>query len=299
MTETIQVAAGDGWQLDMLYRPAEGESRGAVLAGHAMMVDRRSLDRPVGGGLLSLLVQQGWDVFAPDLRGRGNSGPAVSQGGAWSYDDLVRHDLPACLEAVRERVPNLPVVVLGHSLCGHVSVAAAGSGAYAVPPDAHVLLSANMWAPSLEPSRLRRGLKHFACLGLAVLRLVFRRMPARLLRIGPVDEAFDYVGDLVRFWREERWGSADGSVDYLAGLARVEGPILALVGRADRLLAHPEAARLWTEQMAVAEVDFRVLGRGDLGLTFDPDHMTLVTDPRAQPVWLEISGWLAERLAAR
>jgi predicted alpha/beta hydrolase len=264
-----------------------------------MMVDRRSLDRPEGEGLLSHLVQHGWNVFAPDLRGRGASGPTVAEGGRWSYDDLVRHDLPACLATVRARVPGLPVVFLGHSLGGHVSVAAAGCGAYVEPPDAHVLLSVNMWAPSLEPSRTRRLKKHLACLWLATVRLLFRRMPARLFRVGPVDEASDYLADLVRFWREDRWGSSDGGTDYLSSLARVKGPVLALVGRADRLLAHPEPARLWTEKIGAGQADFRVVGRGDYGLSFDPDHMTLATDQRSRPVWLEITSWLAECIATR
>lgn len=297
--ESIQVVTADGWTLDMLHLPARGQALGAVLAGHAMMVDRRSLDRPHGEGLLSHLAAAGWHVFAPDLRGRGASGPAVSEGGCWSYDDLVRFDLPACLAAVRERAAGLPVVVLGHSLSGHVSIAAAGSGAYETPPDAHVLLSANMWAPSMEPSPVRRFGKHFACWWLATMRALFGRFPSQLLRVGPVDEASDYIGDLVRFWREDRWASADGSSDYLRSMSRVEGPVLALIGRADRLLAHPESARLWTERLGPDLVEFRVLGRGDLGLEFDPDHMALAADPRSRPVWQAITSWLAECVAAR
>jgi predicted alpha/beta hydrolase len=297
--EHLWVETADGWRLGLLHLPAAGSVRGAILAGHAMMVDRRSLDRPEGGGMLSYLASQGWEVYAPDLRGRGSSGPTAPEGGRWSYDDLVRYDLPACLAVVRARSKGLPVAVLGHSLSGHVSVAAAGAGYYAQQPEAHVLLSANMWAPSLEDSAGMRLLKCGACLALDLLARLFGGFPARLLRVGPVDESGSYISDLVRFWREDRWGADDGSVDYLASMADVEGPVLALIGRGDRLLAHPAGARRWSELIGADGADFRVLGRGDLGLSFDPDHMALVTDPRSRPIWEEIHRWLCDRVAAR
>ncbi len=297
--ERFWVETADGWRLDLLHLPAAGSARGAILAGHAMMVDRRSLDRPEGGGMLSFLASQGWEVYAPDLRGRGSSGPTTAEGGRWSYDDLVRYDLPACLAAVRARSKGLPVVVMGHYLSGHVSVAAAGVGCYAQQPEAHVLISANMWAPGLEDSSGMRLLKWGACLVLGFFARFIGNFPARRLRVGPVDESGTYISDLVRFWREDRWGAADGSVDYLASMTDVEGPVLALIGRGDRLLAHPAGAKRWSELIGASGAEFRVLGRGDLGLSFDPDHMTLVTDPRSRPIWQEIHRWLCDRFATR
>ena len=50
MTTTERwVAGADGWGINVLEVPAAGRSRGLVIAGHAMMVDRRTLvrdDRP-------------------------------------------------------------------------------------------------------------------------------------------------------------------------------------------------------------------------------------------------------------
>jgi len=291
------VETADGWRLGILHLPAAGQVRGAILAGHAMMVDWRSLDRPEGEGMLSFLASKGWHVYAPDLRGRGSSGPSAAEGGRWSYDDLVRYDLPTCLNAVLERSKELPVVVLGHSLAGHVSVAAAGAGYYAQQPAAHVLLSANMWGPRLESTLWMRLIKGAACLALHLFARFVGDFPARRLRIGPVDESGLYISDLVRFWREDRWGAADGSVDYLASMSNVEGPVLALIGRGDRLLAHPSGAQRWSESIGAGDAEFRILGRGDLGLSFDPDHMALATDLRSRPIWEEIHRWLCDRFA--
>jgi predicted alpha/beta hydrolase len=287
-----RILADDGWELDLLRVPAEGPSRGIALLAHAMMVDRRSMDRPSGDGFASYLARAGWEVYLLDVRGHGASGPRVEEGGSWTYDDIVQRDLPAALSAVRKREGKEPVIVVGHSLCGHASPAAEGCGFYTRPPDAHVLLSANMWLPSLEPSWWRRRKKAFTTWLASVLSRLFGRFPSRLIRMGPADEPRVYMDDIRRFWREDRWGSKDGQHDYLQGMKGVAGPVLSLVGAGDKLLAHPTGAANWAGHLGPERVDFRVLRRGLYGLPFDPDHMSLVTDLRARPVWDEIIRWM-------
>jgi predicted alpha/beta hydrolase len=294
---SLAVATEDGWDLALKHLEPLGPVKGVALLAHAMMVDSRSMDRPQGAGFASHLAAAGWHVYLFDVRGHGESGPTANQGGLWSYDGIVRYDLPAVVAAVRSRHGGLSVVLIGHSLCGHASPAAAGSGFYSVPPDAHVLISANMWLPQLEPVFLRRRVKGLATWLLWAMTALLGRFPSRALRMGPADEALPYIQDIRRFWTSRRWESADGRHDYLAGLERVTGPILAIVGKGDRLLAHPVGARNWTECFGPGRVDFKLVGSGDLGLSFDPDHMSLVTDLRATPVWDMVLDWMAEAVA--
>ena len=296
--QRLFVSADDGWKLDVEVLEPECPPLGIALLGHAMMVDRRSMDRPAGEGFASRLRAAGWRVYLLDVRGRRGSGPSPSEGGDWTYDDIVQRDLPAVLEAVRDREPGLPVVFCGHSLSGHASIAAAGCGFYPRPPDAHVLLSVNMWNAEVERSGWVRLRKSFSLFLFRLLTLLFGRFPSRAVRMGPADEARSYVESLCRFWREGRWNSADGCHDYLAGMPGVPGPVLSLVGAGDDLLAHRDGAWAWNQEFRPKKVDFRVLGRGDLGLPFDPDHMTLVTDPRSGPVWEEIVRWMESATAS-
>ncbi len=283
----MRVQAADGWGLDVLRLPAGGSRRGIAVLGHAMMVDRRSMDRPPGAGLASLLASRGWEVWLADLRGHGRSGPTPDEGGSWTYDDIIGLDLPALVAAAKAE--GGPVWVVGHSLAGHASIAAASAGLYADPPDGHVLLAANAWVPELEPSfRLRRK-KGAAIASFALIRHLFGRFPSRRLKVGPADEAGPYVADIVRTWRTG-WRSRDGRHDYLGGMGGVRGPVLNVVGRGDRLYAHPSGASRWTARIPGA--DFWLVGRGERGLPFDPDHMTLVTDERARPLWGHIADWM-------
>ncbi|MCP4873801.1 MAG: alpha/beta fold hydrolase [Proteobacteria bacterium] len=292
--ERYKVECDDGWTLDVLHIPAVGEAKGSVVLGHAMMVDRRSLDRPQGAGFGTAMAEAGWNVHLPNLRGRGDSGPDVDAGGSWSYDDIIRFDLPACVAAARKLKPG-PVWVVGHSLAGHASIAAAGAGFYEdAPPDGHVLLSSNMWTPDLEPRWWLRRRKATSVLLFAGILKLFGKFPSRGFGMGPVDEAGSYVSDIVRIWKGNAWASRDGEHDYFEGMKRVTGPVLAVVGKGDDLMAHPSGARAWTDGFGEGRADWWLVGEGDHGLPFDPDHMTVVTDDRSRPLWNTILGWMSE-----
>ena len=231
-------------------------------------------------------------MWLADWRGHGASGPTPEAGGSWTYDDLVRYDVPALLGAVRARRPDDFVWSVGHSLGGHVSLAGAGTGLPAA--DGHVLLSSNIWLHSLEPSPLLRAKKTAAIFGLLAATRLAGRFPSKRLGIGPADEAKAYIADTCGFWLRERWASRDG-VDYTAGMARVRGPVLSLVGAGDKLMAHPVGALSWVRLATGAELEARRVGKGDLGLSWDPDHMGLVTDERSRPVWRYLAEWMAAR----
>lgn len=288
----MTVVTADGKALAVQVHEARGVRRATVLALHAMMVDARSLDRPPGAGLASTLADAGLEVWRADLRGHGGSGPAPGEGGSWSYDDLVRSDLPALVAAARDR--GGPLVVVGHSLGGHAAAAAATER---VPIDGLVLLAANVWLPSHERSRRRRLAKHVAMRAFRASVRPLGYFPARRLRAGPADEAGPYVRDLCRFWFEDRWASGDGA-DWWAGLRGYRGRVLAVAGRGDRLYAHPVAMREFCGGFSSDRLTFQVAERGDGGLGWDPTHVGLACDARSRPLWERIADWIS-RLADR
>jgi len=254
------------------------------------------MDRPAGDGLASCLTRHGLSVHLADLRGHGRSGPTPREGADWGYDDIVFRDLPALVADARDRHPGLPVFLVGHSLAGHCGLAAAGCGAYGDrPPDGHVLFAVNTWIRGMDTSAWRDMLRWRDVQIFRLLTALWGYFPSRTVRMGPAEEAATYVSDLSRSFLSGRWGSADGAHDYYAGLARVRGPVLSLAGAADRLMAHPKFAEQWSAAMTGADLEFRVLGAGDLGLTADPGHMELVTDRGSTGVWDEVGRWIAAR----
>ncbi len=291
--QPFSIACADGWVLRgevVVGAPPVA----AAVVGHAMMVDRRTLDRPRGRGLVSCLAARGVACVVADLRGHGKSGPRAGEGGDWSYDDLVEHDVPALLAFARSRFAGLPLACVGHSLFGHVSLAHVARHADA-DVDGLALLAVNVANPSwrahtIDGVRRRAGVEL-----MGLLTRAFGRLPARRLRYGSDDEAAGYVRDFVRNGRRRRWLARDG-FDYWEALAGIDRPLLALVGAGDRFMSPPIAARAVAERVPGAR--FLVVGRRS-GLPVDPDHMGLVLDERARPAWDQTADFIRSLPARR
>ena len=121
----IVVAAGPV-PLAMVRKRWAGKPNGTlapVLLIHGFGQNRYAWHLP-SRSLANHLARAGFDVFNLDLRGHGRSrhlGARRSRG----IDDYVDEDLPIAIEEVHRHVGQRPVFLVGHSLGGLVSYAAA------------------------------------------------------------------------------------------------------------------------------------------------------------------------------
>jgi oxygen-independent coproporphyrinogen-3 oxidase len=277
--EPFELATPDGHTLrGEIVTPST--ARAVCVVGHAMMVDRRTLDRPRGAGLVTHLASRGLAVIWPDLRGHGESGPTASDGGDWSYDDLVA-DVPHLFAFARARFPGLRLCALGHSLFSHVTLAHLGR-----QPnerlDALATLACNVSNPTWRRRPLALAAKRA---GIATMHLLTRAtggtLPVRRLGYGTADESRSYVEDMFRHARTLDWSARDGW-SYFDALPRIRTPLLAIASTGDRFYAPPADVIDLARQVPGARTF--VVGRAG-GFPFDPNHMGLVTDNRSLPVW--------------
>ncbi len=288
-TESIDIRTSDGWSLRADVHEPGGPPVGVAVLAHAMMARRTEFERPKGAGVASMLVARGWRVVSFDFRGHGDSGPLARDGASYGYDDLVARDLPAVHECARSRLRRkVPVVLVGHSLGGHVGLAAQGTGLVAF--DGIVGVGANVWLRDLEPQRSRWLLKRATLTGIVAVSRRVGRFPARLLRMGSDDESRAYFEDFERFARTGAWTSADGHVDYLAALGAVRVPVLQLVSDGDRLACVPECGARFVANCSGGHEVVRVPAGDDGGAP--PDHMGLVTSGRIGSAWDRVEAWM-------
>ena len=184
-------------------------------------------------------------------------------------------------------------MLVGHSLGGHVGLAA--QGLERVSFDGIACVAAGIWLRDLEPSPARWLVKRAALAGMVAVARRVGRFPARLLRLGSDDETRAYVEDFERFARTGAWTSADGTLDYLAALARVRVPVLQMVSDGDRLACTPECGARFVARCRGAHEVVRVTAADDGGPA--PDHMGLVTGGRAAKAWDRVEAWM-RRLAS-
>lgn len=285
------VHAADGWRLNVLdLQPATG-ARATVIAGHAMMVDRRTLWRGPRPSIGRRLLERGYRVLLPNLRGRGDSGPRPAEGGDWSYHDLVG-DTATYIELAQRLAPGQPVVLLGHSLFAHTSLAYLG-----LHPDAPIAglvgLAMNVWNRRWDPSRRGWAAKRaLMALGNAANR-AYGFMPAARVGIGTADESKTYWRDLSRMATSGHWGVVDGP-SYQAGLRDLECRVLHVISDGDPVLARPQDALRFTEILGarrhVIHLGPRCPEASLRGWT--PDHMPMVTDPRSEALWDTVASWI-------
>lgn len=292
--EELEIRTEDGVALRAIVDdPPEGiELRGTCVMAHAMFARKSEFGRRERAGLAQAYAAQGWRTIAFDFRGHGES-TLPKNAAEWGYDDLVRLDLPAVVGCARARSEDKPVVVVGHSLGGHVALAAQGTGKMSA--DGILAIASNLWIRELETSRLRWAAK--LALGRGMLEAVTRvgSLPARRLRIGSDDASGRFVRDVLRFMGAGSWRSADGADDYFASLARVVVPVCAVASDGDVLTCHPASAEAFVRRCAGPLELFRVT-RSDDG-SRAPGHMEMVTTDRARSKLVAALGWLESRLA--
>jgi predicted alpha/beta hydrolase len=265
----LDAVAADGTRLALWRYRTAGRARAVALLTHAMMANAAYLRR-----FATFLAARDIEAFALDFRGHGGSAAPRR----WSFDDYARLDVPAALAAVAQASGRSAgeVAYVGHSLGGLAGLAAFATHA-APAPQRLVLVAVNCWT---RPRAWRRRLAAATFVASAQLA---RKVPARALGVGTDDEPLAYARQFAR-WTRHGFASLDG-VDYLAALPALLGvPTLAVVSDGDWMCTPDDM----TTFLAPLAPRFRCVGplRGD---PFAPDHFGLLTSPRLENLWLEIT----------
>jgi alpha-beta hydrolase superfamily lysophospholipase len=271
--ESIDVETADGVKLraDVREPPWRTARRGTLILAHAMMAHRGEYER---AGFARFFASRGWRTVAFDFRGHGDS-ERRDDGG---YDDFVQRDLPAIVQSARFRTKTGPVVVVGHSLGAHTSLASQAIGA--LEADALVSIAGSIWLRAYEPSAARWLLKRGAF---------------KALKLGSDAEArpdLTLRAQLTRVVEEGAWTSDDGARDYRAALPQVTVPIFALASRGDLLVSPPDSVAAMMAETGAPITSF-VIERSDDGGAA-PGHMEIVTTDRGRSAWERVADWLRQ-----
>jgi len=254
----IRAQTSDGWRLALGIRlPRGGDRLPPVLMVHGLSANRWMLDAGVETfSLAAYLAKHGYRTFALDLRGHGDSRDAPKRAGDWNFDDYVRRDVPAALDAIRRATGEDQVLWIGHSLgavTGLVScqlyperVTAIAAIAGPMSFDADGLVARYLGWGFLVDGRANRylsrmvapfaGVLHpvaaeLAINGKNVDRPVYQRILSNSIENipGPV---FLQMADWVM---HDVCRSVDQTIDYRAGLAACSQPALFLSAVKDYL----------------------------------------------------------------
>lgn len=139
----------DGRRLPVTRWRGEGNPRGLVLALHGFSEHRR-----VFFALAPHLAAAGYHVYAYDQRGFGETATR----GFWAGDEVLVDDARAAYRLLRQRYPNTPIHLLGHSMGGAIATLAV-TGDAAIAPASTILVAPAIHGWDSLPWIQRLGLR--------------------------------------------------------------------------------------------------------------------------------------------
>ncbi|WP_185968475.1 alpha/beta fold hydrolase [Paracoccus sp. M683] len=238
----------------------------------------------------SYLAQRDFLVATYNYRGVGPDArdPALRDLG---MRDWALTDARLVLDWLAERFPDLPILIVGHSLGGH----AVGLNGGDDRVSAAALIASHLGADRLVPSRIERWrIRAMSRLVAPIASAIAGYFPARLLGVGE-----DMPTCAMREWSSwmamPRYFFDDASLQAEARFARVRIPVLAC-GFDDDPWATPEAIGRLLEflpgaQIRRRQVDPVARGLGPVG------HMGFFRSRQMAVLWPELADWLDEQAA--
>jgi alpha-beta hydrolase superfamily lysophospholipase len=295
--------------------PNGGGTVGTVLLVHGFGQNRYAWHLP-SRSLANHLAAQGFDVFNLDLRGHGRSRHFGSKGPK-SVHDYIDEDLPGAVEEIQRIAGDRPIWLVGHSLGGLVSYAAAPGLEGAVAGIASIGSPYHFTKGSLSLGAVAAFVRIVSAvnvrpnpalllkpvgLGMAVLRRFAESplypIPWRGWHKGNVEPdvleehlklAFDRAGlaeiiDMFEWANERQFGGEDS--DYAPRFEALDLPLLVVAGAHDDL-APPASVRPGFTASRSRDKTYRTVEAGHIDL--------LVGRDAPKTTWSILSEWLTAR----
>ncbi len=327
----------DGWQLGVrrIRPPVSDPHKLPVVLCHGLGLNA-TFWTITDNHLPAQLASRGYDVFLFDFRGSGNSTqvgrlgrinrrlrqtPFLEVGeGRWNVDDIIRYDVPAVLEYVKQETGSDRVNWVGHSLGGMLLFPYLEDSQHAWRVANFVGMGSTITianAPAKDMLRANRGLRILAS-AMSTGRLGRPLMYVRFPGLDRIDQ-FYYTSEnvdkttIARFYGYtlEDTGrsalkqldpylefghflSADRKVDYAARLTSVTTPTLMIAGEGDTMSDIPSTEQTFNAIGSADKVLMR-FGKRD-GHYADYGHCDLVWSRYApKEIFPPLIDWLDKR----
>lgn len=261
---------------------------------HGSMEDGRIFYTLNNKGLGPYLARQGYDVFVPDMKGRGKSAPAVSRKSKYGQHGVINEEIPFFIEKIRQETGKEKMHWLSHSWGGVMQLS------YMARYGSEGILSLITFGSKrqLTVKGLKRNyMIEFGWNGIGRLAVsLLGYLPGKQLGMGAGSETgLMYKGISKWIKSGSRWVDDIDEFNYGEQLRKVNiPPALYFAGANDPVLGHPMDVELLMREAGGAYRKFELLGKVG-GYSRDYGHIDMLTHPEARkevyPVALK---WMKE-----
>jgi len=322
--EIHRVRTADGWSIQLRRYLPRGEPRyrEPVVLCHGLGANHYNVDWDPPYGLAQYLAEAGRDCWVISLRGHGGSDrPSRRNGLRWgfSFDDHLRFDVTAALEAVARKTGARRLQWVGHSMGGMLAYALGGTpheellagGVVAVGSPASfsdqpylrrlarlgVFLARRTRIPQRWVTRMIAPFMGFFDLPFSELAVKPKSMDGRVVRRLQAWAFEDISSGVMRQFHDwianDVFRSLDGAVNYHDRMRAFRAPVLLIAATAD-LLAPPACVKRAFELLGSEDKTLRIVGRAH-GTREDYGHGDLLLGKAApEEIYPMIEAWLAD-----
>lgn len=231
------------------------------------------------------LAARGTSTLVLDLRGQGDSLPRVDRQSRFGYQQLVNFDGPAAVEMLRQMAGDVPILLGGHSLGGHVAILQAVSAVQ--KPDGVVLIAAqNPHFRSYRGLGLLRML--IAPQFVAGLTNLWGYWPGDKLGFGG-RQPKELINDWARVCRTGQWMEIHSEKNCRVTMQSASFPILAVSIEGDTDAPSPAVDRLCS-QLPACEIkrwEYHPVNSASSG------HLRWARKA-AEPIAQKVANWIAQ-----
>jgi len=251
-----------------------------VLMIHGSIENGKIFYSGSGKGLAPFLAAEGYDVYVPDLRGKGKSEPRVSRSSKHGQYEAITEDMPAVLARIRLLRGDQPVHLVAHSWGGVLLLAW-----YARFHQSHSVRSMIFFGTKRKI--YIRTLKRFFMIDLMwnlagrTAAAIAGYLPARAIGFGSDNEPRKFFLDTNRWVYTDSWTDTTDGLDYHRQLRQLAlPPMLSLTGVKDDVLGHPRDVQKLLAETNAADTRYVEVGKKH-GFRHDYGHIDLLTHPDA------------------
>lgn len=251
-----------------------------VLLIHGSIENGKIFYSSSGKGLAPFLAKHGFDVFVVDLRGKGESTPAVSSKSKASQTDTISQEIPFWVKRVKEITGSDSIHFGAHSWGGVLFLAAY----------TQFYQEWNVKSMVFFGTKRRIGIRNFnkfltIDLGWSLLGTIATKisgyLPAVKLKMGSDNEPAKFYLQTNRWVYSKKWIDPETGVNYADKLSAMENkpPVCFYTGINDKLLGHPEDVKRLASEAGLSD-NIHILSKQNGNLR-DYDHINILTHPDA------------------
>ncbi|GHA79071.1 alpha/beta hydrolase family protein [Pontibacter akesuensis] len=278
-----------------LRRFSQQQQGAPVFLVHGSIENGRIFYSNSGKGFAPYLAQQGYDVFVADLRGRGQSTPAISGKSKFGLTETLQEDFPAFINKIKELKGDVPQLWGAHSWGGVLMLA------YLARPVVPVEVQSMAFFATKRRISVQSLQRFFmidvmwnlvANIAVATTGALY----AKKLKMGSDSETRLTHSQTNEWVEQRRWLDWNDNFDYAAALRNMQlPPILYLAGANDKVLGHPEDVQRLRQEAGASGSEFRLLGK-EAGYKHDYGHIDILTHPDApEDHFPEVVAWFKMR----